>query len=245
METTAFSADGAVHMMPNDLKDRLAVLEAYDIMDSPPEEMFDDITRLASYICATPIALITLLDASRQWFKSKVGLQPDSTPIEQAFCAHAIAQKDVLIVRDASLDARFSANPLVTSDPNIRFYAGAQLVTPDGVALGTLCAIDHVPRELWPEQISALQALARQVVHMLELRKAISDLKAARAAKEDAERKVGMLESMIPLCSWCRKIRCDDDSWQTIETYIERNSTSRVTHGICPTCVEVAMSNPA
>ena len=245
METTAISANSAAQMMPNDLQNRLAALAAYDIMDSPPEQMFDDITRLASYICATPIALITLLDASRQWFKSKVGFQSDSTPIEQAFCAHAIAQKDVLIVRDATLDARFSANSLVTSDPNIRFYAGAQLVTPDGVALGTLCAIDSVPRDLWPEQISALETLARQVVHILELRKIIADLKAARDEKEDAERKVGMLESLIPLCSWCRKIRCDDDSWQTVETYIARNSPSRVTHGICPACAEVAKSDPS
>lgn len=234
-----------VLMMPSDLQNRLAALEAYDIMDSPPEQMFDDISLLASYICGTPIALITLLDASRQWFKSKVGLQSDSTPIEQAFCAHAIAQEEVFIVPDATLDARFSNNPLVSSDPNIRFYAGAQLVTPKGVALGTLCVIDSVPRELWPEQISALQALARQVVSMLELRKTVSDLKAARDAKEDAERKVGMLESLIPLCSWCRKIRCDDDSWQTVETYIERNSASRVTHGICPTCAEVAKRNPS
>ena len=150
----------------------------------------------------------------------------------------------MLIVRDATLDARFSANPLVTRDPNIRFYAGAQLVTPDGVALGTLCAIDSVPRELWPEQISALQALARQVVQILELRKALSEIKAARDAKEAAERKLGMLESLIPLCSWCRKVQCDDDSWQTVETYIERNSTSRVTHGICPKCAEIAKSNP-
>ena len=209
-------------------------------MDTPPDTAFDDITRVASFICATPIALISLIDASRQWFKSKVGLDASSTPIEQAFCAHTILQNDVLIVPDATLDARFSSNPLVTGDPKIRFYAGAQLVTPEGVALGTLCAIDRVPRELWPEQIEALQALARQAMQLLTLRKTVSALKSALAAKEDAERRIGDLQELIPMCSWCRKLRDEDSYWQTVESYIAANSGSRITHGICPACAEIA-----
>ena len=181
----------------SDSEKRVAALRQYEIMDTPAEAEFDDITRLASFICATPIALVTLLDTTRQWFKSKVGVEVSSTPIEEAFCAHAILQEKILIVPDAMLDERFASNPLVTADPKIRFYAGAQLVTPEGVALGTLCAIDRVPRELWPEQIEALQALARQVMQMLEFRKTILALKAALAANDSAERKIEALQQSI------------------------------------------------
>ena len=152
----------------NDPEVRLAALLTYDILDSAPEQAFDDLTRLTSFICGTPIALVTLLDTRRQWFKSAVGLAIPETPIEQAFCAHAIQQEKVFLVPDAKEDERFSHNPLVTGEPGIRFYAGAPLVTPKGVALGTLCAIDRVPRALSVAQEEALAALARQVIWALE-----------------------------------------------------------------------------
>jgi len=166
--------------VPGNESVRVAKALDYGIMDTLPEQAYDALTALASAICGTPIALITLLDGKRQWFKSRVGLEATETPREDAFCAHAIIEPDaVMVVPDAALDARFMNNPLVLGDPNIRFYAGAPLVTPEGYALGTLCVIDREPRELSESQLESLRLLSKVVVNYLEMRRTIAQFEDA------------------------------------------------------------------
>jgi len=176
--------------VPKNEKKRLKVLWEYGVLDTVPEEVFDDLTELAARICEAPIALITLVDEERQWFKSKVGVTLNETSREVSFCAHAINQPELFIVPDATQDQRFAQNPLVTSDPKVRFYAGAPLVTPDGYALGTLCVLDKVPRELRPDQKQALRILARHVVSLLELGRRSHQLSAAARQREGMQKEL-------------------------------------------------------
>ncbi|MFT3744938.1 MAG: sensor domain-containing diguanylate cyclase [Pyrinomonadaceae bacterium] len=158
--------------LPINENDRLAALYQARLLDTEPEREFDDVTLLASQICGTPIATISLIDESRQWFKAKVGIDATETPRDQAFCAHAILTPSrTTVIADATADERFANNPLVTGDPNIRFYAGTPLLTKDNLALGTLCVIDRQPRELNDAQLAALEALGRQLSLRLELRR--------------------------------------------------------------------------
>ena len=175
---------------------RVAALQKYAILDSEPEQGFDDLTLLASWICRTPIALISLVDENRQWFKSKVGISVSETSRDIALCSTAIQQSDVFVVPDALQDERFRTNPLVVSEPRIRFYAGAPLINEDGYALGTLCVIDRTPREFSAEEKEALKALSRLALRQLEFRRNLMLLKEALndRTKEEHEREKELLE---------------------------------------------------
>ena len=179
------------HAWPEPLSEpaRLAILERYAILDTPPEQGFDDIVMLASRICGTPIALVSLVASDRQWFKARIGTDLRETPIGQSVCAHAIGQPGLLIIPDLSTDPRTRDNTLVTAAPHLRFYAGARLETGDGVALGTLCAIDTQPRPagLTAGQAASLEALARQVVTLLELRRLVAEQNAMLAERRRSE----------------------------------------------------------
>jgi signal transduction histidine kinase len=187
--------------IPENEAERLEALRRYQILDTRSDPVFDDLAALASYVCGTPIALVSLVDSDRQWIKARVGLDVSETPRDVSFCAHTILANDTMVVEDALADNRFADNPLVTSDPKIRFYAGAKLTTSDGYALGSLCVIDRVPRKLTSAQKEALQALSRQVVAQMEYkrnvlemaeviadRKQTEELKAMKQAAEAASR---------------------------------------------------------
>ena len=176
---------------PEDEQARLEALRHFKVLDTDPEEAFDDITRLASYICQTPSALISFVDADRQWFKSRVGFEPQESSRDVSFCAHAILQPGPTVVRDTLDDERFRDNPYVLSAPYIRFYAGAPLVSTEGFKLGTLCVLDNVPRILFSDQADALQLLSKQVMALLDLRRTVAYMESAlnekRARVEELE----------------------------------------------------------
>ena len=211
---------------------RLAALRSYRILDTDPEQRFDDLTLLASHVCGAPMALITLVDADRQWFKSRVGTDVTETPRRISFCAHAMHHTTIFLVPDAREDDRFKDNPFVTGDIGIRFYAGAPLRSSDGHPLGTLCVFDRVARTLSQEQYDALLALSRQVQAQLELRRSLIELKAALALRDAAERherelfeQVNKLAQLLPLSSSSQLdmvIPADPEQISTITEGVER-----------------------
>ncbi|MFT5129939.1 MAG: GAF domain-containing protein [Rhodothermales bacterium] len=215
---------------------RIEALRDFAVMDSPPEQTYDDLTFLASSICDTPISLISLLDEKRQWFKSRHGVDACETPIEQAFCLHAIQRSGIFEVKDATQDSRFAANPLVTGEPGIRFYAGVPLTTERGIPLGTLCVIDRCPRVLNDEQRRAMSALARQVMVQLELRRSKLRLEATVTEKQAALDELEALQGIIPICSYCKRIRDDDELWHQLEKYLSTYGQMKFFHGTCPEC---------
>ena len=218
---------------PSNEAERLAALKEYHILDTGTDQSYDDITTLAAHICEVPIAMISLVDEARQWFKSRLGVEQQQTPREAAFCAHAILKNGNFIVRDATRDRRFADNALVTGEPHIRFYAGIPLINPEGLALGTLCVVDRQPRRLSTAQLKALQALSRQVMALLELRRVSTHL-------ADALDHVKTLQGLLPICAWCKRIRDDQGYWDQVEAYFHKSMGADFTHGICPQCLEKA-----
>jgi signal transduction histidine kinase len=171
-------------------RERIRVLESYAILDTPAEKEFDDLTALASYICSTPVSLISLLTEDRQWFKSNIGFDRPETPRSISFCQHALSGEGLLEIKDTLQDERFRDNPLVTDNPSIRFYAGSPLVNAEGHTLGTLCVIDTVPKQLGEGQKKALDVLARQVVAHLELRLKKQQLEKEQQRLEEANQRL-------------------------------------------------------
>lgn len=212
---------------------RLEALGAFALMDTPPERLFDDITLLASTICRTPIALMSLVDRNRQWFKSKVGLLEVETPRADAFCAYTLLGSEVMIVEDARKDARFSQNPLVVGSPHIRFYAGAPLLTSEGHGLGSLCVIDRRPRRLSPEQSASLQTLANLILKLMEARR-LED-KLAAAGKSPSEE---ILE-LLPICAECNIPRSDDKYWQKVRSFVHKHGNKNSKACLCPDCARM------
>ncbi|MFC7472844.1 PAS domain-containing protein [Dankookia sp. GCM10030260] len=187
-----------------DEKARLAALDSYAILDTPPERAFDDVVRLAAQICGTPIAVVNLVGDTRQFFKAEVGLGVRETPLDISICTHALLQRALFVVPDTTRDARFAENPLVTGAPHLRFYAGALLETEAGLPLGTLCVLDDQPRPegLTQQQEFALQVLARQVMSQLELRRALKAREADAAAVAESERQFRILADSMPQMVW-------------------------------------------
>ncbi len=197
--------------LPANEKQRIDALHRYAILDTVAQREYDDIVLLASQICRTPIAAISLVDTDRQWFKSVHGLEVRETPRDIAFCAHAILDRDVLIVPDARTDPRFRDNPLVVHEPQIRFYAGAPLITASGESLGTLCVIDREPRHLSQAELESLRALSRQVMVNLELRRVSHELEASLQIRESYARELEAHQHTLEHRNMLLEIQCLSD----------------------------------
>ena len=218
-------------LLPENEAERIEALNEYRILGTSPEQLYDDITKIAATVCSTPIALMSLVDVDRQWFKSKVGVDVQETPRDWSFCAHAIHSSDPLIIPDATNDSRFVGNPLVCGDPQIRLYAGFPLENSASFRLGTLCVIDRTPRHLTGRECDVMKALARQVVAFLELRKKSINLIESFCAHIGGDK-------MISTCSYCRKAKDHSGEWMHLDKYLSQRSTLKFTHGICDSCIE-------
>ncbi len=223
--------------------ERIQVLREFGILDTEPEASYDQLTEMAATLCAAPVAVISLVDQERQWFKSRVGLTPAETPLDVSFCAHAIQQDSIMIIPDTIEDLRFQANALVVDGPKFRFYAGVPLITAEAQKLGTLCVLDTVPRQLSEREISFLEKLAKQVMSLLEsrriyrLRQAFTNEQAQQIDElKSALNQFEWLDGFLTVCSSCRSIQDENKNWLSLEAYIREHSAAEFSHGICPDC---------
>ena len=215
---------------PNEAE-RLRSLSEYRILGTKPEKAFDNITMMASEICEAPIALISIIDEDRQWFKSKVGLEATETTRDISFCAHTILDSKPMVIEDALADEKFRDNPLVQKAPHIRLYAGFPLKTDVSHRIGTLCVIDRIPKSLTKTQLKIMQGLADQAAMLLELRRrSLSLLEEFCKMNDDG--------GIITTCSYCKSIRDSHGTWLPFEHFLMRHSTLNFSHGICRKCME-------
>ncbi len=217
--------------IPINESERLQALNEYRILGTKPEENYDDITKIASLTCGAPIALLSLVDSNRQWFKAKVGIDAEETVRDWSFCAHAIHSSEPLIVEDALKDERFFDNPLVQGEPKIRLYAGFPLQNDENLRIGTLCVIDREPHGLSDTQISIMQSLSRQAVAFLELRKKSINLIESFCSHTNTG-------SFISTCSYCRKAKDTEGHWLYLDQYLSKRTNLNFSHGICDMCIE-------
>ena len=217
--------------IPINETERLKALSEYRILGTKPEENYNNITKIASLTCGTPIALLSLVDSNRQWFKAKVGIEAEETVRDWSFCAHAIHSSEPLIVEDALKDERFFDNPLVRGEPKIRLYAGFPLQNDKNLRIGTLCVIDREPHGLTDKQFSIMQSLSRQAVAFLELRKRSINLIESYCSLEDSG-------NIISTCSYCRKAKDTSGHWSHLDQYLSARTNLNFSHGICDTCIE-------
>lgn len=227
--------------IPEDEEARLAALDSYQIVDTMPEQQYDDIANLVSQICGTSISTVALLDRDRKWHKAKTGISKEAVPREFAICSHTILGREPVIVNDTIEHEIFSTIGMVKNPPYVRFYAGVPLVNEDNFALGTLCAIDTLPKSLHAYQVDSLVSLARQVVALFDLHRTTLRLEREIAAKDEALTNVKQLREMLPICCCCKKIRDDENYWHQVEDYLSTRTDATFTHGYCPECAKRAL----
>lgn len=207
--------------------ERSAALHSYGVLDTPREEDFDDLAKIAAEVCGTPIAVVNLVDTHRQFFKAEVGLGVRETLLETSFCGHAILAEDMMIVPDAAMDPRFDCNPLVVGEPGLRFYAGALLRTPAGFPIGTMCVLDFEPRELNENQIRTLKLLARQAVTQLELRRAEAE---QRLLNQELSHRLKNTLAMVQAIA-TQTLRSADDR-EMVDAFVQRIHTLSAAHDV-------------
>ena len=214
---------------PENEQERVELLRKLDILDSLAESSYDFIVGVASRLFDSPVAFISFLDENRQWFKATVGLEVKETPREVAFCNYTILNENILVVEDMQQDDRFKNNPFVKDDPSFRFYAGFPITLGDDLRIGTVCVLDNKPRTFSENDKMLLKELAEHVTDLIKIRKISDELR-------EKNREVQELQKLIPICSWCGKIKDDQNYWQSVESYISQQQHSKITHSICDDC---------
>ncbi len=216
---------------PENEAKRLEALRRYAAFDSGPDQAFEDIAAVAAHVVGAPIALVTLVGETRERYKASIGFKGNGVPREESFCTHTILGKDVMVVEDATADPRFARNPHVTGAGGVRFYAGAPIIDDGGNGLGSVCVVDTRPGKLAANQQSALMALARTAMRLLEQRLLAHQL--AEALNE-----VKTVQGLLCICSSCKNIRTDEGYWSRVEEYFSTHTDALFSHGLCPACFE-------